>query len=100
MKFILQALAGQNPISIRAVTSDDLNKFSVRDEDVKGLLDDNNLAKALKEKRLFCLDFHPGYDKYIQKVADLRNGVSKLFGDKKIDFDGVLYAGRCLFYKR
>lgn len=83
----MQALAGQNPISIRAVTAEDLQQFCVKDKDVKDFLEGRKLQEALQEERLWTLDFYSGYKQYIKKVMER-------------DPKSVLYAGRCVLYTR
>ena len=80
-------------MSIRALTQDDLDTFAVRESDVKGLLEGGSLRDRLAEgRKLWAIDFHTGFIKYVTKVAELPGTP----GQKK----NVLYAGRCLFYTR
>ena len=115
----MQFLAGQNPLSIRAVSSEDLKTFAVATQEteqkrinMKGLLEGSTLEEAVENKRLFVVDFHPGYIDFVDRVAALnpdlkkrvantteaknKSSTSDVNADEKTD--AVLYAGRCVFY--
>ena len=100
MSSFLQFLTGQNPLSIRALGLEELETYAVKDKHVRNLLGSfKTLKDAEADGRLFVVDFHTGYIDYIHKVAELREG-GKNSKDKTQPFDGVLYAGRCVFFKQ
>ncbi len=84
-RIFFQALAGQNPLSIRAVTKEDLKKSIVKDEDVKDLLEGKTLKEAVGCSALWMLDYYDAYKGFQRRIDDLNT-------------PAVLYAGRCYLF--
>lgn len=80
-------MAGQNPLSIRAVTREDLKKSIVEDKDVKDLLEGYTLQEAVGCSRLWTLDYYDAYKGFQRRIEDLNT-------------PATLYAGRCYLYTR
>ena len=84
---MVQALAGQNPLSIRAATTVDLKATLVKDADVKNLMEGKTLEEARKASLLWVLDYTEPYKAFMQRVEDMNSS-------------SVQYSGRCFLYTR
>lgn len=83
----LQALAGQNPLTIRAVTEEDLKKALVTDDDLEHLLEGKTLQEAVASSRLWIMDYYDAYKGFVKRIEDLNKS-------------SVLYCGRCYLYTK
>lgn len=83
----MQALAGQNPLSIRAVTDADLKQTTVTDEHVKYLLEGKTLQESMQKSKLWVLDYYEVYKGFQDRIHALKT-------------PSLLYAGRCFFYTK
>ncbi|XP_024982632.1 linoleate 13S-lipoxygenase 2-1, chloroplastic-like [Cynara cardunculus var. scolymus] len=97
-EFCRQTLAGLNPLSIRLVTewpmmskldpevygpAESAITTEIVEEEIRGFC---TLDEALKNKKLFVLDYHDIFLPYVNKVRDIKTMRTTLYGSRTLMF--------------